>query len=119
MYRVILRTDKRIQRKLRVRKKIYGTLLRPRLTVFRSNKYIYGQLIDDDRGVTLVDSSSTVKKMHEGKKKAVASFEIGKLLAKLALEKKIASAVFDRNGYRYMGRVKSLAEGAREGGLQL
>ena len=118
MYRLNIRKTKE-KRKLRVRKKIYGTAKRPRLSVFRSLKYIYAQLIDDDLGRTLVDVNDSVKKIHDQTKKVDAAIETGRLLAKRALEKGIKSAVFDRNRYRYHGRVKNLAEGAREGGLKL
>lgn len=119
MYKVILRKTNREKRKLRVRKKILGTAQQPRLSIFRSNKYIYAQLIDDVKGSTLTDVLSEASKLHEGKTKVAAAFEAGKLLAKKAIDKKISKAVFDRNGYKYHGRVKSLADGAREGGLQL
>ncbi len=119
MPKVILRKTNRIRRKLRVRGKVAGTAEMPRLSVFRSNKYIYAQLIDDVKGATLVDVSKEAKELHEGKNKVAAAFEVGKLLAKKAADKNVKQAVFDRNGYRYHGRVKNLAEGAREGGLQL
>ena len=119
MYRVIRRKSNRAQRKLRVRKKIFGTTDRPRLTVFRSNKFTYCQLVDDSKGETLVSIGPEIQDLHKGKTKTEAAFEVGKLLAKKALEKNIKMAIFDRNGYKYHGRVKSIAEGAREGGLQL
>jgi len=118
MYRLKI-LNGRDKRKLRVRKKITGTVERPRLSVFRSVKYTYAQLIDDKAGKTLVDTSSSVKEMHKSTNKVTAAKEVGKLLAKLAIEKNIKKVVFDRNGYRYQGRVKSVAEGAREGGLEL
>lgn len=109
---------KRMRRHQRVRAKIYGTKNRPRLCVFRSNKYIYAQLIDDDKGHTLV-SVNTVEVSSQNKKltKTQSSYEIGKLLAEKAKKKKITKVVFDRGGFKYHGRVKALAEGAREGGL--
>ena len=120
MGKVILRNNNRQRRKLRVRKKVFGTNKRPRLTVFRSNKYCYVQLIDDQSGKTVLGISyKDIKKLHDKGDKAKASFEIGKLLAKKALEKKITSVIFDRNGYKYHGRIKQVAEGAREGGLKL
>jgi large subunit ribosomal protein L18 len=119
MYKVILRKTNRERRKLRVRKKVFGTSEKPRLSIFRSNNYIYAQLIDDEKRKTIVDVSSEVKELHEGKKKADAAFAVGKLLADKAIKAKIKNVVFDRNGYRYHGRVKSLADGAREGGLKL
>jgi len=100
----------------RVRAKIKGTKDCPRLSVFRSNYGLFVQLIDDDKGETIV-SAATKEITSEAAKKEV-SFELGKLIAKKALEKKISVVVFDRGGYKYHGRVKSLAEGAREGGLE-
>jgi large subunit ribosomal protein L18 len=100
--------------KLRIRSKISGSESKPRLTIFRSNKFLYGQLINDALGQTIANIVSNV----DGKNKVDASFEAGKSLAKIALEKGITEAVFDRNGYKYHGRVKSFADGAREGGLK-
>lgn len=116
MSKVILRTKKG-RRKLSVRKNIFGDENRPRLSIFRSNKYIYGQIIDDEKGVTLVDVQKEAKDLHKGKNKVDAAELVGKELAKKAMEKKIEKVVFDRNGYKYHGRVKSFADGAREGGL--
>ncbi|GIV42731.1 MAG: 50S ribosomal protein L18 [Vicingaceae bacterium] len=104
--------------KMRIRKKIYGTPDCPRLSVFRSNKEIYAQVIDDLNGVTLVAASSREKGISkDGKTKVEIALEVGKLLAKKAKEKGIEKIKFDRNGYLYHGRVKALADGAREGGL--
>lgn len=100
----------------RIRKKIQGTGVRPRLSVFRSNKHIYAQLIDDLKGHTLT-SASTFDASIGGEGAMDKCKEVGKRLAEKAKEAGIESAVFDRNGYRYHGRVKALAEGAREGGL--
>jgi len=100
--------------KLRIRSKVSGSESKPRLTIFRSNKFVYGQLINDALGQTIANIVSNV----DGKNKVDASFEAGKSLAKIALEKGIKEAVFDRNGYKYHGRVKSFADGAREGGLK-
>ena len=119
MYKVAVRKTNRIQRKLRVRKKISGTLERPRLSVFRSNKFISAQLIDDVKGVTLVAVAAEVAKLHKDVNKSDAAFEVGKAIATKAKEKGIKTVVFDRSGYRYHGRVQKLAEGAREGGLVL
>jgi large subunit ribosomal protein L18 len=105
----------------RVRKKIYGTPERPRLNVFRSLKHIYAQIIDDTTGTTLV-SASTVDEALKGKLNyggnKEAAREVGMLVAQKALEKGITKVVFDRSGYLYHGRVRELAEGAREGGLE-
>jgi len=108
-----------LRRRYHVRKKIVGTVERPRLTVFRSSKHIYAQLIDDLKGVTLVAASSRAKKgsgPYGGNVKAAAA--VGEQLAKTAISKGIKMAAFDRGHYRFHGRVKALAEAARKGGLQ-
>lgn len=116
-------TNKKLNRrtkiKYRIRKRVHGTADRPRLTVFRSNKGIYAQVINDLEGRTLVSASSMSKELAEKKvTKTEMAKEVGKLLAGKANEAGIEKVVFDRNGYLYHGRVKSLAEGAREGGLK-
>lgn len=111
----------REKRKKSIRKKVYGTLVRPRLTVFRSDLHIYAQVINDDLGITLVSASSLEKEMSKGlvaSKKKDKAKKVGLELAKRCLAKGIDKVVFDRNGYLYHGRVLSLAEGAREAGLQ-
>ena len=110
MVKQIDKNEARLRRHRRVRNKISGTAARPRLDVFRSAKHIYAQIIDDEQGVTLV-SASTMDKDFNG-------FG-GKKVAAKALEKGITEVVFDRGGYVYHGRVKALADGAREGGLKL
>lgn len=112
----MLREAKRTRTKirLRIRGKISGTGARPRLSVFRSNREIYGQIIDDTKGVTLASASTLGIK--EGNKKNKA-YNLGLNLAKIAKEAKISKVVFDRGGYIYHGRVSELARGAREGGL--
>lgn len=111
----------RLRKHARVRKKINGTPERPRLNVYRSLNHIYAQIIDDTKGCTLVSASSldeAVKnKVGYGGNK-VAAREVGKLVAERAIEKGIKAVVFDRGGYLYHGRVKELAEGAREAGLE-
>ena len=99
--------EKRYRRHKRVRAKVFGTAKVPRLCVFRSLKHIYVQLIDDEKGKTLAAA----------KGKLSDACKVGKLIGQKALEKKIKKVVFDRGGYKYHGRVKALAEGAREGGL--
>lgn len=108
----------RIKRHKRVRAKISGTPECPRLCVFRSAKHIYAQVIDDVNGVTLASASTLEKDFgaYGGNKEAAA--KVGKLVAERALEKKIETVVFDRGGFLYTGRVKELADGAREGGLK-
>jgi large subunit ribosomal protein L18 len=103
----------------RIRKKVTGTSARPRLAIFRSVKHIYAQLIDDEKGVTLCSASSVEKSAGVGNGGNIdAAKSIGKLIAERAKEKGIDRVVFDRGGYIYHGRVKSLAEAAREAGLQ-
>lgn len=121
MSKVVLRKNKKARRKVRIRKKVVGTPERPRLSVYRSNNYCYGQIIDDLKGKTLAGISlNDVKKIHkDSKSKSEAAFEVGKKLAEIAKENKIKTVVFDRNGYNYHGRVKKFADGAREGGLKL
>jgi len=116
MNKEINKNEKSTRRKNRVRAKITGTEKRPRLTVFRSNTNINCQLIDDDKGVTLLTASSKGAK-EKGKKVDIAK-KVGSELAKKAKAKGIETVVFDRKGNKYHGRVKALAEGAREGGLK-
>ena len=108
----------RSQRHKRVRGKITGTPQRPRLNVFRSLQNIYAQLIDDVKGETLVSASTVEKEFTEYGGNKTAAHKVGELLAKRAADKGITTVVFDRGGYIYHGRVKELAEGAREGGLK-
>lgn len=111
----------RLRRKARIRKKVSGTTERPRLNVYRSNKHIYAQLINDGDGRTVV-SASTVDKGLAGAlakaKKTEAAKLVGERIAKLAIEKGVDKVVFDRGGYLYHGRVKAVADGAREAGLK-
>jgi len=109
---------KRKRRHLRVRARINGVSERPRLCVFRSNQHITAQLIDDTCGKTLLTASDLKLEGKEKQTKTERARIVGKLIAKQAKAKKIDSIVFDRGGYRYHGRVKALAEGAREGGLK-
>lgn len=113
------KTDRRNKIKLRLRKTIKGSSQAPRLTVFRSNSEIYAQLIDDKGGKTLVAVGSVEKSIKSAKaNKSEKAKMVGKLIAEKALANGITAVVFDRNGFLYHGRVKSLAEGAREGGLK-
>ncbi len=112
---MISKIQRRNKIKTRIRGKISGTAARPRMSVFRSNKQIYVQLIDDLAGVTLVSASS--KGIDEGTKCEIAA-KVGEAVAKKALEAGITEVVFDRNGYLFHGRVKSLADAARNGGLK-
>lgn len=109
------------RRKARVRKKVVGTEERPRLNVFRSNKHIYAQIIDDTNKKTIVAASTRSKEIapEAGKlKKSDVAKKVGELIGKLASDKGVASVVFDRSGYIYHGRIKALADGAREAGLK-
>ncbi len=112
---MISKIQRRNKIKARIRGKISGTAQRPRMTVFRSNKQIYVQLVDDLQGKTLVAASS--KGIEEGTKSEIAA-KVGENIAKKALEAGITEVVFDRNGYLFHGRVKSLADAARNGGLK-
>jgi large subunit ribosomal protein L18 len=109
---------KRQKIKYRIRKRIIGTASRPRLSVFRSSKDIYAQIIDDATGTTLVSVSSRSKTLGATGTKLDQSKQVGEAIAKAAVAKGVSAVVFDRGGYLYHGRVKSLADGAREGGLQ-
>ncbi len=110
---------RRARRHLRVRKSVRGTSARPRLVVFRSSKHIYAQVVDDDKGVTLLGASDRTEGITiDGTGKTAKSFALGRLIAVKAKEKGIAKVVFDRGGYQYHGRVKAVAEGARKGGLE-
>lgn len=121
---MIKREDRRklrLVRHKRIRKKLSGTTERPRLAVFRSEKHIYAQIIDDTKGVTLIAASTVEKAMREKLKKTwnvEAAKEVGKLIAERALAKGIKEVVFDRGGFKYHGRVKALADSAREAGLK-
>ena len=112
--------EARLRRHRRVRRKVYGTAERPRLNVFRSLNHIYAQVIDDERGVTLVSASTLDPELRgqlTGLTKTEQAKKVGELVAKRALAAGIKRVVFDRGGYLYHGRVKALAEGSREAGL--
>jgi large subunit ribosomal protein L18 len=119
---MITKADKnetRKKRHARVRSKLSGTEARPRLNVFRSNKHIYAQLIDDVNGVTLASASTLDKDVSvESSSNVDAAVKVGELVAKRAFEKGIKSVVFDRGGYLYHGRIQALADAARENGLE-
>ena len=116
------RSASRNKIKVRIRKKVSGTTEVPRLTIYRSLHYIYAQIVDDSQGKTLLSASSNSKELRDEvkglKKKTEISKLVGTQTAKKALGMNIKRVVFDRNGYRYHGHVKALADGAREGGLQ-
>jgi len=115
-----IRQEARLKRKRRIRKKISGTSQRPRLSVFRSARHIYAQIINDSEGRTLLAASTVeprAKEAPEFENKIAAAKFVGKLIGERALENGIKEVVFDRNGFLYHGRIKSLSEGAREAGL--
>ena len=113
----LTKSDRRQRIRFRIRKAISGTAAKPRLSVFRSNKEIYAQLIDDVNGVTLLAASSREKEIGKGTNVEIAT-AVGKLVAEKALKAGIDAVTFDRGGYLYHGRIKSLAEGARAAGLK-
>ncbi len=117
----LTKLERRIRIKHRIRKEVSGSLQKPRMSVFRSNKHIYVQLIDDLSGHTIASASSKLKEIAETSKgkKAEQAKLVGKKIAEMSLQKGINQVVFDRSGYLYHGRVKLLADAAREGGLKL
>ena len=117
MAKKMSRDQLRLRRHIRVRNKVSGTPERPRLSVYRSNKQIYAQIIDDIAGTTIVSASSLNLKLENGGNVEAAA-KVGAEIAKLAQDKDIKSVVFDRGGYLYHGRVKALADAAREAGLE-
>ncbi|MGD9809096.1 MAG: 50S ribosomal protein L18 [Deferribacterales bacterium] len=117
----VSRAQARVRRHMRTRKKLKGTTLKPRLAVFKSNSYIYAQVIDDVNGTTLAAASSLEKEMKEkfsGRVNLESAKAVGAEVAKRASEKGIKSVIFDRGGFLYHGRIKALAEAAREAGLE-
>jgi large subunit ribosomal protein L18 len=119
LFRIRTQEDRRRRRHLRVRNKVRGTAGRPRLVVFRSSKHIYAQLVDDDRGVSLLGASDRSQGLAaDAPGKVAKGRALGQLIATKAKEHGITQVVFDRGGYRYHGRVKAVADGARKGGLE-
>lgn len=112
------RKEGRIKRKIRVRKKVTGTSGWPRLSVFKSARHMYAQIIDDTKGVTLAAASTVGKTPVENSGNVKGAKRVGEMIAEKAKAKKISGVVFDRNGFKYHGRVKALAEAAREKGLK-
>uniref|UniRef100_A0A7C4UDF8 Large ribosomal subunit protein uL18 n=1 Tax=candidate division WOR-3 bacterium TaxID=2052148 RepID=A0A7C4UDF8_UNCW3 len=122
MGRTSEKTLKRERRHKRLRKKVFGTEEKPRLSVYRSLKHIYAQIIDDVKGHTILSVSTLSRELKDilkGKKKTEQAFIVGETIGKMALEKGIKQVVFDRGGFKYHGRVKAIAEGARKSGLKL
>ena len=118
MKKLLEKQKRRLKRKLRIRKKIRGTSDRPRITVYKSNRYTYIQAIDDTKGVTIASASNIQKEFREIKNRVEDAGKLGEIIAKRLKEKKIETAVFDRNGYVYHGIVKAIADGARKAGLK-
>jgi len=119
MKKIIDKSRKRLKRKASIRKKIHGTPERPRLTVYKSNRYTYVQAIDDAAGATLA-AASNLEKEHRAIANKVADMEkLGLLIGQRLKAKNIAAVVFDRNGYRYHGKMKAIADGARKAGISL
>ncbi|GHU03348.1 50S ribosomal protein L18 [Spirochaetia bacterium] len=119
MLRKMLEKDrKRLKRRVHIRKRIAGTAERPRMTVFRSNRSLFVQIIDDTRGHTLVSASTLEKELRAIKPTVEGGSQLGEVMGKRLLEKNIKSVVFDRNGYLYHGVVKAIAEGTRKAGIQ-
>ena len=113
-----VKTDKRTRRHKKIRMIINGSKDRPRLFVFRSNQHIYAQLVDDDKAKVLMSVSDIKLKPKKGEKKSDIAKQVGQAIAKMAIESKIEKVVFDRGGIVFHGRIKALADGAREGGLK-
>lgn len=114
----LTKSERRLRIRRRIRKTVEGTADKPRLSVFRSNKEIYAQVIDDVAGKTIASASSLEKEFNKDGDKSNVAKEVGKKVAEKAVAAGVSSCSFDRGGYLYHGRVKSLAEGAREGGLK-
>ena len=117
MRKIIDTRRKRLKRKASIRKKVHGTPERPRMTVYKSNSYTYVQVIDDEAGRTLAAASNLEKDQKAMENKVAGLEKLGQLIAERLKAKNIAAVVFDRNGYRYHGKVKAVAEGARKAGI--
>ncbi len=121
MYTPVNRKEQRVKRHRRIRKRVFGTAERPRMSVFKSLKHMYVQIIDDEKGHTLVSAATNEKEIREaikGMSKTEQAKYLGKVIAERALEKGIKKVVFDRGGFKYQGRVQALADAAREAGLE-
>jgi len=120
MARVKTNKARRVMRHIRVRRKVKGTPARPRLAIYRSLNHIYAQVIDDTQGITLAAASSLENKLKsksDGKRKMEVAYQVGELISERAKEKGVNTVVFDRGGYKFHGRLQSLADAARKGGL--
>jgi large subunit ribosomal protein L18 len=119
MKKIIDKTRKRLKRKASIRKRVRGTTERPRLTVYKSSRHTYVQVIDDDAGATLATASNLEKEQRQMGNKVAALEKLGLLIGERLKAKNITAVVFDRNGYRYHGKVKAIADGARKAGISL
>lgn len=119
MNRVLDKQRRRLRRKFRIRKRLYGTTDRPRMTVFKSNRHMYVQVIDDTKGITVASAADVEKELKELRPSVPNGEKLGELLGKRLLEKSVKTVVFDRNGYKYHGIVKAIADGVRKAGIEL
>lgn len=119
MNRVLDKQRRRVRRKFRIRKKVYGTGVRPRMTVLKTNKHMYVQIIDDEQGKTIASACDLQKDLTNLKPSVANAEKLGEVVGKKLSELKVKSVVFDRNGYKYHGIVKAIAEGARKAGIEL
>jgi len=119
MKEVLEKRNRRLRRKKSIRKKISGTGERPRFSVYKSNKYIYAQVIDDNKGITIASASNNEKDNRDKKRTVADAEKIGEIIGSRLKEKKVKSVVFDRNGYLYHGVIKAVAEGARKAGIKV
>jgi len=115
MKKITTKSDQRQRRHARIRARVTGTSVKPRLSIFKSNRHMYAQLIDDTTGATIIGISS---EKADGKNMTEKSKELGKMIAKVAISKNIAEIAFDRGGFKYTGKIKLFADSAREGGLK-
>ena len=113
-----IKTEKRMRLKNKIRSKIFGTFERPRLSIFRSNKFIYAQVIDDTKGITLAEANDLKILKNNKSTKTERAKKVGNMIAEASLKLKIYKVVFDRNGFKYTGRIKLVADQARAGGLK-
>jgi large subunit ribosomal protein L18 len=119
MNRVLDKQRRRLRRKYRIRKRLYGTKERPRMTVFKSNRHVYVQVIDDMNGTTIASAGDVEKELKQLKPNVTNGEKLGEVVGKRLLDKSIKTVVFDRNGYRYHGIVKAIADGVRKAGIEL
>lgn len=119
MNRVLDKERRRVRRKFRIRKRLHGTTERPRMTVFKSNRHMYVQVIDDVKGTTIASATDVQKDLAQLKPNVANGEKLGEVIGKRLLDLKVKSVVFDRNGYRYHGVIKAIADGARKAGIEV